>query len=115
MRQGRDRQSGRSAEVGAQYSTVRGRRTLSPPIPGLLHIIEQAEWQRPSSPAAAIAGEEIAMSILAEITIERRRGERRALTSAPVWSGRLPEIENIGDQIVGLGVRDYQIRHCVVI
>ena len=32
-----------------------------------------------------------------------------------VWSRRLLEIENIGDQVVGLSVRDYQIRHSPVI
>jgi hypothetical protein len=32
-----------------------------------------------------------------------------------ISSRRLLEIENIGDQVVGLGVRDYQIRHCLVI
>jgi hypothetical protein len=32
-----------------------------------------------------------------------------------IWSRRLLEIENIGDQVVGVGVRDYQIRHFLVI
>lgn len=32
-----------------------------------------------------------------------------------VWSRRLLEIENIGDQVVGIGVSDYQIRHSLVI
>jgi hypothetical protein len=32
-----------------------------------------------------------------------------------VWSRRLLEIENIGDQVVGLRVGDYQINHSPVI
>jgi hypothetical protein len=33
----------------------------------------------------------------------------------PLWSGRLLESENIGDQAAGLGVRDHQIRPLLVI
>jgi tRNA G26 N,N-dimethylase Trm1 len=33
----------------------------------------------------------------------------------PLWSGRLLESENTGDQVAGLGVRDHQIRHLLVI
>jgi hypothetical protein len=37
------------------------------------------------------------------------------VTLPPVGSGRLLEIENISDQIVSIGVRDYQIGHSIVI
>jgi hypothetical protein len=40
---------------------------------------------------------------------------KETMRLSSVWSRRLLEIENIGDQVVGVGVRDYQIRHFLVI
>lgn len=41
--------------------------------------------------------------------------QKETMSLSAVWSRRLLEIENIGDQVVGIGVSDYQIRHSLVI